>query len=277
MSTTAPPPATKDSGQPRRKGRLARIAERHPVAVFLTIGLGLGWTLLTLPNVTGQDAGPFLLGMLVVLLGTALLVTHWSGGPGAVRRLLARTVQWRFEPWRYAIILLGMPATTWAVAAVLGTAVFPQDWSAFALTYLFQTLVFGLLLANLWEETVWTGFLQARFMAGHGLLIGSLMTAPWFFAIHIPLSFAPGWTWSSAAFNLTLVLLMAPVMRLLLGMHYLDTRGSLLAAGLQHAAFNSSSDLGSAGWEYVIALVVLTVAVAALRYVTRRDRTDAAA
>jgi hypothetical protein len=60
-------------------------------------------------------------------------------------------------------------------------------------------------------------------------------------------------------------------------MHYLDTRGSLLAVGLQHAAFNASSDPGSEGWEYVIALVVLTVAVAVLRHVTRRDRADAPA
>jgi hypothetical protein len=67
----------------------------------------------------------------------------------------------------------------------------------------------------------------------------------------------------------------APVMRNLLGMHYLGTRGSLLAVGLQHAAFNSSAELGSKGWEYVIALVVLTLALAVLRHVTGRDRSEA--
>ena len=66
-------------------------------------------------------------------------------------------------------------------------------------------------------------------------------------------------------------------MRYLLGMHYIDTRGRLLAVGLQHAAFNSSSDLGSKGWEYVIGLAVLTLALAAFRYVTGQDRTDAPA
>jgi predicted small integral membrane protein len=103
------------------------------------------------------------------------------------------------------------------------------------------------------------------------------MTAPWFFAIHIPMSFAPGWTWPSAAFGLAIGLLTAPFMRYLMGMHYLDTRGSLLAVGLQHAAFNASAGLGSASWEYGIALALLTVTLAVIRYVTRRQPTDAPA
>ena len=271
---TTQPSGTTTTASDRGESPAARLTRRHPTAVFLILGLGLGWTVLTIPNVLGQENGPYLMGMLVILLATALVVTHRTGGPGAVRRLLARAVLWRFEPWRYAVILLGMPAVTFAVAGVLGTAVVPDDWTAFAGTYLFQTLIFGFLLANLWEEMVWTGFQQARYMDRHGLLIGSLMTAPWFFALHIPLSFTPGWTWSSAAVNLGLVLVLAPFMRLLLGMHYLDTRGSLLAVGLQHAAFNSSADLGSNGWEYVIGLVVLTLAVAAVRHVTRHDRTS---
>ena len=275
MSTTRPPTMT--TGPDRSAGPVARLAQRHPIAVFLTVGLGLGWTVLTIPNVLGQENGPYLMGMLAVLLAVALLITRWTGGPGAVRRLLGRALLWRFEPWRYAVILLGMPALTLAVAGVLGTAVVPDDWAAFAGTYAFQTLIFGFLLANLWEETVWTGFVQSRYMDRHGLVIGSLMTAPWFAAIHIPLSFTPGWTWSNAAFNLGLVLVLAPFMRLLLGMHYLDTRGSLLAVGLQHSAFNASSDLGANGWEYVIALAVLTAVVAVLRQVTQRDRSNAPA
>lgn len=272
MSTESPSTTTTMTGPRRREGRLPAMARRHPVGVFLTLALGLGWTALTIPNVTRQPAVPYLLGMLVVLLGSALLVTHWADGPGAVRRLLARALQWRFEPWRYAVILLGMPAATLAVAAVLGTAAIPDNWTAYALGYLFQTVILGFLLGNLWEETAWTGFLQARLMDRHGLLTGSLLTAPWFYAIHIPLSFAPGWTWSSAAFNLALLVVIAPVMRILLGMHYLDTRGSLLAVGLQHAAFNSSDELGSAGWEYAIGLLILTAVVAGIRHVTRQDR-----
>jgi membrane protease YdiL (CAAX protease family) len=251
---------------------LPAVARRHPVAVFLTLALGAGWASL-IPAVTGLPAMPFLLLMLVALLGSALLITAWTEGSGGVRRLLARLLQWRFHPGRYAMILLGMPAATLVVAAIAGTANLPDDWGAFALTYLVQTVLWGALFANLWEETAWTGFLQARLMNRHGLLAGSLLTAPWFIAIHLPLSFLPGWTWHTAAVNFGLLVVAAPVMRYLLGIHYVDTRGSLLAVGLQHAAFNASSELGLAKWEYVGGLVVLTVLVAITRHPIKQATT----
>ena len=68
-----------------------------------------------------------------------------------------------------------------------------------------------------------------------------------------------------------MVVIAAPFMRYLLGMHYLDTRGSLPAVGLQHAAFNASAGLGLAGWEYVAGLVILTTLVAA-RHLIHRQR-----
>lgn len=270
--------STKQTIPTRAKGRGPSFARRHPGPAFLIMALGFGWAVLTVPLLVGLPQEPFLLLMIAGLLGPALLVARWADGPGAIRRLLGGVLQWRFSPWRYLVILLGMPAATVAVAAAMGTANLPDSWLSFGLTYLFQTVVYGALIVNLWEETAWTGFLQARLMDRHGLLIGSLLTAPWFFAIHIPLSFTPGWTWSSAAFNLALVLVIAPFMRYLLGMHYLDTRGSLLAVGLQHAAFNASAGLGLAGWEYAAGLVVLTVVVAAARHVPRRaPRTSPAA
>jgi membrane protease YdiL (CAAX protease family) len=258
MSTPQQPP----------EGTGPAFARRHPIAAFVTVVLALGWILLTIPNLTGLPQAPFLIVLNLVLLATALLITGWTGGPGAAGRLLARVLRWRFSPWRYAVIMLGMPAATVGVAAVTGTANLPGNWFAFGLSYLFQAIVFGALLVNLWEETAWTGFLQSRLMNRHGLLIGSLLTAPWFLAVHIPLSFAPGWTWANAAVNLALLVVIAPVMRYLLGMHYLDTGGSVLAVGLQHAAFNASADLGHAGWEYTAGLVVLTVLVAAARHLT---------
>ncbi len=53
-------------------------------------------------------------------------------------------------------------------------------------------------------------------------------------------------------------------------MHYLAPGGSLLAVGLQHAAFNASSGLGLAEWEYVGGLVLLTVLVAAALHTTKQ-------
>jgi membrane protease YdiL (CAAX protease family) len=265
------------TAQQRPGGRGPAFARRHPIAAFLTVVLALGWILLTIPNLTRLPQAPFLIVLNLVLLAAALLLTRWTDGPGAAGRLLARVARWRFSPWRYAVILLGMPAATIGVAAAIGTANIPDNWLAFGLTYLFQTIVFGALLLNLWEETAWTGFLQSRLMDRHGLLIGSLLTAPWFLAVHIPLSFAPGWTWANAVANLALLIVIAPVMRYLLGMHYLDTGASVLAVGLQHAAFNASADLGHAGWEYAAGLVVLTALVAAARHLARRRTRSRAA
>jgi len=67
----------------------------------------------------------------------------------------------------------------------------------------------------------------------------------------------------------------APFFRYLLGMHLLDTGGSLLAVGVQHAAFNGAGSLSGVdgGWQYIPAMIVLTLLVAAVR-VTHRARTQ---
>jgi membrane protease YdiL (CAAX protease family) len=249
---------------------LLPVADDAARAAFLIMTLVVAWPALVIPDLTGLPEIPFLLvANFVGLFGSALLVTRWTGGPGAIRRLLAGTLRWRFGAGRYLVILLGMPAVTIAVAASMGTLNIPDGWAGAALRYALFTVVLGTLIFNLWEETAWTGFLQSRLMDRHGLLIGAVLTAPWFVAIHLPLSFAPGWTWSNAALNLGLLVLAAPFIRYLLGAHYLATGGSLLAVGLQHAAFNASAGLGLAGWEYIAAVLILTLLVAGHRTLTR--------
>jgi membrane protease YdiL (CAAX protease family) len=67
---------------------------------------------------------------------------------------------------------------------------------------------------NLWEETVWGGFVQGRLMAARGLVTGSLLTSVPFFLMHLPLAFeAHGWkgtTWHVALLDWGLLLLAAP-------------------------------------------------------------------
>ena len=64
-----------------------------------------------------------------------------------------------------------------------------------------------------------------------------------------------------------LVFAAAPVYRYLLGMHLLDTRGSILAAGIQHASRNASQNLnvvegGDWEWQTLAAVALLTALVA---------------
>jgi hypothetical protein len=98
---------------------------------------------------------------------------------------------WRFGVGRWTVIVLGMPALTVGLAAATGTLDTPQSgWSMVAANYLFSTLIFGALIIDVWEEAAWGGFVQSRLMARHGLLVSSLLTAPLFAGIHVPLQFA---------------------------------------------------------------------------------------
>ncbi|QJY50953.1 CPBP family intramembrane metalloprotease [Pseudonocardia broussonetiae] len=246
-------------------------ARRRPVATFVLIALAIGWPALTVPVVTGLPDVPFLLVLLfVALLGPALLVTRWADGPGAARRLLSRVLVWRFGLGRWAVVLLGMPALTLALAVASGTLGSPDGgWMVEAGWYLLNTLVIGALLANLWEETAWGGFAQTRLMARHGLAVGSLLTALPFAAIHVPMQFGSDKTWSQIWVGLLVLFATAPIYRYLLGMHLLDTRGSILAIGVQHAAWNAAGNLDAVDgeWQVVTAAVLLTVLVAAGRRV----------
>jgi membrane protease YdiL (CAAX protease family) len=234
--------------------------------VFLLMAFGIGWPLLVVPAVTGLPFEPFLLGLVfLALLGSSLLVSRWADGPGAVRRLLSRTLLWRFGIGRWAVIVLGVPVLTLLLAAATGTLeAAGRSWFAAVGWYLFDILVFGALVLNLWEETAWGGFAQTRLMARHGLLVGSLLTAPLFAAIHIPLQFGNGWTWSQVLVGLAVLFGVAPFYRYLLGMHLLDTRGSILAIAVQHASWNTAGRLDEVRgeWQAIAAVGLLTALVA---------------
>jgi membrane protease YdiL (CAAX protease family) len=256
-----------------------RLTRRHPVTVFITIALLTGWVLLTIPAVLGAPPEPFLLVTCYGgLMGTALVLTRWTGGPGAVKALLRRAVQVRIGLLRFVVILGAMPLLTLGVAAATGTLHSPAGgWTKLEITYLASVLVLGALLFNIPEEIGWSGFVQSRLMQRYGLRGGALRTAPFFVAIHIPLLFAPGWTWTSVGISFGALAVAAPFFRYLLGMHLLDTDGSLFAVGLQHAAFNGSGALAAVhgGWQYIPAMIVLTLLTAWVRHRRARARARA--
>ncbi|SFU06952.1 hypothetical protein SAMN05660657_05340 [Geodermatophilus amargosae] len=265
MIHAAPTRSAGSRGQ-RRRGRLLR---RGGIPAFLLLAFGVGWPALAVPVFSGIPAGPFLLFLVFIpLLGSALFVTRVADGPGAVRRLLSRAFLWRFGIGRWLVILFGLPALTVLLAAVSGTLVSPEGgWVVELGWYLFNTLIFGALTLNLWEETTWGGFVQSRLMARHGLVGSSLLTAVIFAGIHVPLEFAGDRAWSDIAVSLGLLFVAAPVYRYLVGMHLLDTGGSILAIGVQHASWNAIQRLdvvegGSWEWQALAATVLLTVLVA---------------
>jgi membrane protease YdiL (CAAX protease family) len=253
-------------------GARAGFARRHPVGAFSLGAFALGWPLLTLTTVTGWGHTPLGLAFTYgALLGSALVVSRLADGPGAARRLLARLLIWRFGVARWAMIVLAMPALTLAVAAASGTLQTPSaGWPAAAGSYLFQLFVVGALMVNLAEEAAWSGFVQTRLTARHGLFRGAMLTAPLFAAMHLPLQFSPGWTWSSVATGVVALVVIAPFFRYLLGETLLATGGSLLAVGVLHAALNASGSIDlPGGWQSLAAVVLLTGIVAVVRRVRR--------
>jgi uncharacterized protein len=259
-----------------RQSAFTRFARRHPITAFLLGALGIGVPLLAFPFIVGLPSEPFLLLLNYgALLGSALVVTRAAGGPGAVRRLLSRVLIWRFGLARWAMIVLAVPLLTLAVGAASGTLEAPADgWPWLTATYLFGTFITGALILNLWEETAWGGFVQSRLMERHGLLAGSLLTAVPFVAIHVPLLFAPGWTWREVGVAFAVLAAAAPFYRYLIGVHLLDTGGSLLAAGIQHASWNASQKLGAGDWPAPVAVILLTVALGLARRL-RDNRAEA--
>ncbi|MEX5270271.1 CPBP family glutamic-type intramembrane protease [Kocuria sabuli] len=269
MTTPAPPPRNT-----HRRTRAGSPARRRPVTVFLVLALGLGWAALTVPVLTGLPGEPFLLILtFVVLLGSALLVTRLADGPGGMRRLLGRAFAWRFGAGRWAVVVLGMPVLTLVLAAVTGSLRSPPDgWAVELGWYLFSTLIYGALLLNLWEETTWGGFLQSRLTARHGLLVAAVLTGLPMAGIHLPLYLAEGWNRETAG-NIALLFLLVPFYRYLVGMHLLDTGGSVLAIGIQHASWNAAGSLEAVEgeWQVMVAVVLLTLLMALERRVRGRD------
>jgi membrane protease YdiL (CAAX protease family) len=181
------------------------VVARRPVAVLLTVGIAFVWVTQVGSLLAGVDVMPAKIAELV-LLGGATWIGYRVGGRSEIRRLYAGLTRWRLG-WRYPTLVLAMPLLTLSVALATRTLHAPAaGWGSVILTYrLFLVLgaVTGkAVTGNLWEETVWGGFVQGRLMAARGLLIGSLLTAVPFFLMHLPLAFeVNGWhgtTWHDA-------------------------------------------------------------------------------
>lgn len=256
------PPARAAEGAASGRQR----AVRRPLLTFSVVVIGLTWAVQLTFLAMGWPLFPALVVELGVLLATATLVTRRTEGRAGVRRLYAGALRWRFGAGWYALVLLLLPVSTMAVAAMAGTLAGPSDgWGPEAFQYLFLTLVFGALLGNLWEELAWTGFMQERLTARHGLLKGALLTAVPFGLIHLPLAFEQnglaGTSLPDLALTWALLLGLAPFFRYLIGIVHARTGRSVLAVAILHGSFNAcaSTSLATGGWEYIAAAVVATI------------------
>ena len=251
----------------RSNNSFRNFAVKKPVLAFLAIVLPLSWISLFTLSYYGLPNEPGLLIMTYGgLLGMSILITYWLHGRNGVKQLLQGVIHWRVAPGYYVIALLAVPLLTLLLSLLIGTfRQPPEGWAALVWNYSLS-LITGVLIINLWEELGWTGFVQNRLMQYKGLLHGSLLTAPGFVAIHIPLIFDDP--------NLTVVLtdfiavvVLSIFFRYLLGMIFLDTQGSILIVGLLHASQSSANDLEAVTGEYgmILAVIILTLIIAVYR------------
>jgi membrane protease YdiL (CAAX protease family) len=245
------------------------LARRRPITVLLVTLLVPVYVAYAVVLATGL---PFLVGQLVhivLMIAVPALVSAWAGGRPAVRRVYAGLFRWRIGGY-WLLALFALPMISISIALATGTVgATSGGWAHAGLAYALL-LVGGAVTANLWEETVWSSFVQSRLMARHGLLTGSLLTAIPFVVIHLPLAFQNGLGATSAkdaVLTWALMIVMAPFLRYLIGMLLMDTGGSTLAAGVLHASMNASMALTvlAGGWQPLPALAALTLALAAGR------------
>jgi membrane protease YdiL (CAAX protease family) len=246
------------------RGPVPRFIAGHPALSFSVIAIGITWVADVGAILAFHSITPGLLLEFVVLVGTAILVTGIADGRPGLRRLFAGVLRWRVGLGWYLVALLALPMLTLLLALVTGTLAAPTDgWLPVIGGYLLQVLLLGVLLGNVWEEMGWTGVVQRRLMARHGLAGGAALTAIPFALIHLPLAFSSGFgiPLSSVLVVWGVLIVTAPFMRWLMGVTYLGTGGSILLVGIMHASFNDSGQLsviiGGGTFQSIGALVIL--------------------
>jgi uncharacterized protein len=270
------------SPETRSAGGFRAWTARRPLTAFVALAFPVGWAVLAVPALAFHGVIPggrelpveiFALALTVlVMLPAAVWVVSATEGRRGVRALFARTLRWRFPVGWWAAVVLAVPVMSIAVGAALGRSVATADLPALLLDGFLVGFLLPLVLVNLWEETVWAGFVQTRLELRYGLLPAALLTALGFAAIHLPMLFATDITASSVLVGIGVLLVAAVVLRILIGMVLGATAGSVLAVAVLHATWNASQSEGelvdtllSGGQpvlEAVVALTLLTVAAA---------------
>lgn len=236
MTTTVAAPAS---------GRgIPRFVRRHPYLSFLlifnTVGQAVAFVPVIAARVYGVEVGVdrwLIISTLLFLLLPALVITWIARGRDGLRQLRRAMFRFRVKAGWYLLPLLVVPALTLATALPAPPDVTVQRLLFVYLTSFLPALLFQFLTTNWWEETVWTGFIQAPLQDRFGPWRAVLITTPFFALEHISLVW--GGTVTDGLIQFALLLLVILPTRALLAWVYNRT-GSLALVGLVHAASNAA-------------------------------------
>ena len=172
---------------------MTNFAARRPILTFILLMYPLGWALAFAGIALHLPSTPAIaVANLIGVLGPAVLVSFWTGGREAVRRLFAGVLRWRVGIGWYLVAILAMPAFTIPVSLLTNTMPHASGgWVGLGMTFVVALLIGGI-TTNLWEEVAWAGFVQSRLTERYGLILGAVATAPLFFGQHLPLVLGNG-------------------------------------------------------------------------------------
>lgn len=236
---------------------LRALAQKRPITLFLIIALGFVYLLMPLPIMAqygiipgasvpalfGMDMEEFssLLILVPVLLLATVLVTALDGGRPALAALFRRVFKWRIGVVWALVAVAALPATTVALAIVMGDSLKPPTIGVLMEEAVQAAVAFFLI--NLWEETGWTGFFQSRLEQRHNFFVAAALTAIPFALIHMPLQIINGMTRAGElGQQFILLMVLGLIFRPLVGMALRGSGDSVMAAALMHTFFNRSNN-----------------------------------
>ncbi len=236
------------------------LARRYRFALFSVITLGLAAVVFA----SGMD--PLMAPFVLVLLPTVgALVTAALAGEGELSRLFQRLGRWRQRPWLY-VAAIGVGVLANLLIVVLAVATGSPLSSAFSdLSAAALVVPLVVLLPALFEEFGWRGFALPA-LSRLPLLVSALLVAIPFTLIHLPLHM-PGHLYDGLPMWATIASTSA--LAVPLAWAFAAGRGSIILAGLMHAAANGAVPLtwgldSVRVWElrgiaYVVVAVVIVI------------------
>ena len=250
-----------DRAEPDRQsshGRLWRLASRRPLAVQLAFIVVVIWPLMAVPLLAhhgviggrsileglpmGAEESTSIL-MVVALLSFSLWLVRASDGPGSVHALLRRTFRWRVGALGSLMAVIALPFTTVALGLAFGRDLVTADLPM-TITKGIGVLVLLVFVVNLWEETIWAGFVQTRLERRHRLPVAAALTAVPFSLVHVPLAFVDEpFSIGLAVGQFLLLMTLTVFFRSLLGVTLRGLNDSVLALAFLHTSFNRSNNV----------------------------------
>jgi uncharacterized protein len=207
------------------------------------------------------DLTPFLVVLIPPVAAVAVLGS--SGGRDEIKGLLSRWGRWRVDP-RWYVAAIGIPLVEKLGVDLVGVAVGAATWSRLtdALTGSALVVPLVVLVPALLEELGWRGFgVQTTVDGGHSPAMAAAVMGLLFVLAHVPF-YLPGQLYDGIPLWPAPIWLLAG--SILLSWIYLRT-GSVLLAGLMHAAFNGTVPLTwglDPAWVWQVRAGVLSVIAA---------------